>query len=114
MWLGGGGFEGFGEDTGGSLTYTDVDARGVPRTRRVLPLEDQDAAFQAVLDGTAHPGLARFHQLLEREYAGVSRRQAAHCYAESANHQLHARASRANQSCDPSLANRPCAASSAT
>ena len=71
--------------------YTDVDARGVPRTIRVLPIEDRDAAFQAVLDGAAHPGLAHFHQLLEREFAGISHRQAARWYAESANHQLHAR-----------------------
>ena len=60
------------------LMLTDRDDRGRERTREVLALEDRNAAFQAVIDAHAHPGLARFHQLVEQKCAGVGRRKAAY------------------------------------
>ena len=73
------------------LVFTNRDGRGRPRTRRVLPVEDRDAAFQEIIDANAHPGLGRFHQLVEQAYAGIGRRNAAYWYRESANNQLHSR-----------------------
>jgi hypothetical protein len=85
----GDGRAGFSESVG-KLMYTDRDDRGRPRTCEVLPLEDRDAAaFQGIIDTHAHPGLGRFHQLVEQKYVGVGRRKAAYWYRESANNQLH-------------------------
>ena len=73
----------------GKLMFTDQDSRGQQRTREVLALEDCDAAFQAVLDASAHPDLGRFHQLVEKKYAGIGRRKSEWWYRESANNQIH-------------------------
>ena len=73
----GNGRPGFGEAQG-RLVFTDRDGRGRPRTRRVLALEDRDAAFQEILDANAHPGLGRFHQLVEQAYVGIGRRKTAY------------------------------------
>ena len=78
---------GFSESAQGKLMFMGRD-RGRPRTRKVLPLESRDAAFQAVLDTHVHPGLARFHQLVEK---AIGRHKAAYWYCESTNNQLHAR-----------------------
>ena len=86
----GNGRPGFSESAG-KLMFTDRDGRGQQRTREVLALEDRDAAFQEILDGNAHPGLGRFHQLVEQAYAGIGRRKSEWWYRESANNQLHSR-----------------------
>jgi hypothetical protein len=86
----GNGRRGFSESAG-KLMFTDRDGRGQQRTREVLALEDRDAAFQEIIDANAHPGLGRFHQLVEQAYAGIGRRKSEWWYRESANNQLHSR-----------------------
>ena len=80
----GNGRPGFSESAG-KLMFTDRDGRGQQRTREVLALEDRDAAFQEILDANAHPGLGRFHQLVEQAYAGIGRRKSEWWYRESAH-----------------------------
>ena len=87
----GDGRPGFSESADGKLMFTDRDARGQERTREVLPLEDRDAAFQAIIDTHQHPGLMRFHQLVERKYAGIGRRKSAWWYSDGEINQLHSR-----------------------
>ena len=86
----GNGRPGFGERQG-ALTYADRDERGERRTRDVLAVEDYDAAFAALLDAHKHPGLGRFHALVQRTYAGIGRRKTARWYQNSATNQLHSR-----------------------
>ena len=61
----GNGLPGFSESQS-KLMFTDRDERDQQRTRKVLAVEDRDAAFQEILDTHAHPGLGRFHKLVER------------------------------------------------
>ena len=80
----------FGERQG-MPTYADRDERGERRTCDVLAVEDYDAAFAALLDAHKHPGLRRFHTLVQRKYAGIGRRKSARWYQNSATNQLHSR-----------------------
>ena len=71
----GNGRPGFGEQQG-KLTYEDTDERGERRVRQVLPVEEYDAAFAAILTENMHPGLTRFHALVQRKNAGIGKRKA--------------------------------------
>ena len=57
----------------------------------VLPVEERDAVLAQLHKRHGHPGVARFHSLVERQYAGIGRRKIARWYGDSANNQLHAR-----------------------
>ena len=70
----------------GKLMFTDARGR-----REVLPLEHRDRVFGELHKRHGYPGVARFHSLVERQFAGVSRRKLAWWYGESANNQIHGR-----------------------
>ena len=70
----------------GKLMYTDARGR-----REVLPVEHRDRVFGELHKRHGYPGVARFHSLVEREYAGVSRRKLEWWYNNSANNQVHSR-----------------------
>ena len=71
----------------GKLMYTNA-TRG---RREVLPLEERDRVLVDLHKLHGYPGVQRFHSLVERQYAGVSRRKLAKWYNDSANNQIHAR-----------------------
>ena len=73
-------------EVNGKLMY--ADARG---RREVLPVEERDAVLAQLHKRHGYPGVARFHALVERQYAGIGRRKIARWYGDSANNQLHAR-----------------------
>ena len=70
----------------GKLMYTDARGR-----REVLPVEHRDRVFGELHKRHGYPGVRRFHSLVERQYAGVSRRKLEWWYGSSANNQIHAR-----------------------
>ena len=73
-------------EVNGKLMYSDARGR-----REVLPVEERDAVLAQLHKRHGYPGVARFHSLVERQYAGIGRRKIARWYGDSANNQLHAR-----------------------
>ena len=71
----------------GKFMYTNA-TRG---WREVLPVEDRERLLEGLHKVYGYPDLQRFHSLVERQYAGVSRRKLARWYNDSANNQIHAR-----------------------
>ena len=69
----------------GKLMYTDARGR-----REVLPVEHRDRVFGELHKRHGYPGVRRFHSLVERQYAGVSRWKLEWWYGSSANNQIHA------------------------